>query len=36
MPDALSGTRFYEPGDNPAEAKIRERLRGWWREKYGY
>ena len=36
MPEALSGTRFYEPGDNPAEAKIRERLRGWWQEKYGY
>ena len=36
LPDALSGTRFYDPGDNPAEAKIRERLREWWGEKYGY
>ena len=36
MPDALSGTRFYDPGDNGAEQKIRERLRGWWQEKYGY
>jgi putative ATPase len=36
MPEALSGTRYYDPGDNPAEAKIRERLRGWWQEKYDY
>ncbi len=36
MPEALSGTRFYDPGDNPAEAKIRERLRQWWQEKYSY
>jgi len=36
LPDALAGTRYYEPGNNPAEAKIRERLRGWWAEKYGY
>jgi putative ATPase len=36
MPDALSGTRFYDPGDNPLEAKIRERLRNWWQEKYDY
>ncbi|WP_151088026.1 replication-associated recombination protein A [Hymenobacter baengnokdamensis] len=36
MPDALSGTRYYDPGDNPAEQKIRERLRGWWQEKYDY
>jgi putative ATPase len=36
MPEVLSGTRYYDPGDNPAEAKIRERLRGWWQEKYGY
>ena len=36
LPDALAGTRFYEPGNNPAEATIRERLRGWWAEKYDY
>ena len=36
MPDALSGTRFYDPGDNPLEAKIRERLRSWWQDKYDY
>ncbi|WP_400191780.1 replication-associated recombination protein A [Hymenobacter sp. B81] len=36
MPDALSGRRFYTPGANPAEAKMQERLRQWWGEKYGY
>ena len=36
LPEALSGTRFYEPGDNASEQKLRERLRGWWGEKYGY
>ena len=36
LPDALSGTRFYAPGQNASEAKIQERLRGWWGDKYGY
>ncbi len=36
LPDALSGTRFYAPGQNASEQKIQERLRGWWGEKYGY
>ncbi|MCC2548086.1 replication-associated recombination protein A [Hymenobacter sp. BT175] len=36
MPAALSGKRFYDPGLNPTEAKMQERLRGWWGEKYGY
>ncbi len=36
LPEALRGTRFYEPGQNAAEARIREKLRGWWGEKYGY
>jgi len=36
LPDTLSGTTFYHPGDNPAEAKIQERLRAWWGEKYEY
>ncbi len=36
LPEALSGTRFYEPGRNASEAKLQERLRGWWGEKYGY
>lgn len=36
MPDALSGTTLYDPGDNPAEQKLREKLRQQWKEKYGY
>ena len=36
LPEALSGTAFYEPGQNAAEQRLREKLRGWWGEKYGY
>ncbi len=36
LPDALAGTRFYEPGDNAREHELRNRLRDWWGEKYGY
>ncbi len=32
----VGGPRFYAPGHNASEAKIQERLRGWWGEKYGY
>ena len=35
LPDALSGTVFYQPANNPAEAKARERLRELWGQKYG-
>lgn len=35
LPDKLSGTRFYIPADNPAEAKIKERMRNLWGEKRG-
>ena len=36
LPDALSGRRLFDPQDNPAEARIRERLREQWKDKYGY
>src|SRR5690606_7029577 len=36
MPDALRGTKLYDPGRNPAEEKLREKLRQNWRDKYGY
>ncbi len=36
MPDMLSGTTFYDPGDNPSEEKIRTFLKQRWRDKYGY
>ncbi len=36
LPSDLSGTIFFEPQQNPAEEKIRERLRQQWRDKYKY
>ncbi|MEM1214590.1 MAG: replication-associated recombination protein A [Bacteroidota bacterium] len=36
LPDAIAGTAFYQPGNNPAEGKILDRLKRWWRGKYGY
>ncbi len=36
LPDALKGTKFYEPGNNPREEELRKYLRNLWREKYGY
>lgn len=35
LPEGLCGTRFYEPdAQNPAEAKIAERIRQLWKGKY--
>ncbi|WP_432708713.1 replication-associated recombination protein A [Pedobacter sp.] len=36
MPEQLSGTTLYEPGNNPAEDKLREKLRQNWKSKYNY
>lgn len=36
LPDALSGTVFYAPGENPKENEMRLRLRNLWKTKYGY
>src|SRR5690606_19230819 len=36
LPDKISGTLLYDPGDNPAENKIREALRQKWRKRYHY
>ena len=36
LPDELTGTKFYEPGNNPREEELRKYLRGHWKEKYGY
>jgi putative ATPase len=36
LPDAIRGTKFYDPGKNPREEEIRGFLRNLWREKYGY
>jgi len=35
LPDALSGTAFYEPGENPREKKLAELLERLWNGKYG-
>ena len=36
FPDALKGTTLYEPGNNAAEQKLRERLKSLWKGKYKY
>lgn len=36
LPDAIQGTKFYEPGNNAREDELRKYLRMRWKEKYGY
>jgi putative ATPase len=36
LPEALGGTKFYEPGNNAREAEQRNYLKKLWKEKYGY
>lgn len=36
LPEALVGTKFFEPGNNPREEELRRYLRALWKEKYGY
>jgi putative ATPase len=36
LPPELASTRLYDPQDNTRENEIRERLRNWWKERYGY
>ncbi|MBI9033104.1 MAG: hypothetical protein JEZ03_01405 [Bacteroidales bacterium] len=36
MPDAVKGTKIYDPGDNPREKDIRSRLKALWKKKYNY
>jgi putative ATPase len=36
LPDAISGTKFFEPNNNPRENEQRQFLRARWKEKYGY
>jgi len=36
LPEGLSDSRFYEPGKNAPEDRIRQWLRQRWKEKYGY
>lgn len=34
MPEGMSGTRFWEPADNPAEERLKTRMDELWRGKY--
>jgi putative ATPase len=36
LPDAVAGTRLYEPGATPREAQTRAELQRLWKGKYGY
>jgi len=36
LPEALSGTQFYFPGDNSRELEFRRVLRNLWKDKYEY
>jgi len=36
LPDKISGTKFYEPGNNIREKEDRKKLKNRWKSKYGY
>ena len=36
LPDEISNTKLYEPGDNPRENAFKEVLKARWKNKYGY
>lgn len=36
LPAEISGTKFYEPGNNARENELRNFLKLRWKEKYGY
>tara|TARA_A200000159_G_scaffold162228_1_gene185687 strand:- start:9786 stop:11063 length:1278 start_codon:yes stop_codon:yes gene_type:complete len=36
LPYEISGTKFYEPGENPKEKNIRDFLKFRWKNKYDY
>jgi putative ATPase len=36
LPEELAGAQLYTPQQNPAEERVRQQLRNWWKEKYGY
>ncbi|MBN2175638.1 MAG: replication-associated recombination protein A [Bacteroidales bacterium] len=36
LPDKISGKKFYDPGNNPRETEIRNRLKAFWKNKYNY
>jgi putative ATPase len=36
LPESISNTKLYEPGNNAREAEQRSYLKKLWKEKYGY
>ena len=36
LPEKISGTKIYDPGNNARENEIRDLLKKFWKEKYGY
>jgi len=36
LPEAIDGKTLYEPGQNPAEERIRKQLKDMWKGKYPY
>ncbi len=36
LPDEISNTTFYNPGNNPRENELRNFLKSLWKDKYGY
>lgn len=34
LPEEISGTAFYKPGDNKHEEELEKRIKFWWKEKY--
>ncbi len=36
LPEELSGTVYYQPGDNERERALRKFLKDKWKDKYGY
>lgn len=36
LPDAIGGTKLYDPGQNAREQSNRDFLRNRWKDKYGY
>jgi putative ATPase len=36
LPDKISGSLLYNPGNNPRENEQRQRLKALWKQKYGY
>jgi putative ATPase len=36
LPQEVSSQQLYDPGQNAAEEKVRERMKAFWKEKYGY